>query len=387
MKSVLSGIRVVEQGTFITGPCAGMMLADLGADVVKVESPDGRSVSLLPGRAVLAALPGLQPQQAQHRARSERRRPIARSSTTLIASADVYIQNFRPGTAERLGAGRQRLQDLNPKLVYCSISGFGASGPYADRPSYDSVAQALSGFLSVVVDPERPRFLGPALADAITGIYAAYGVLGALFERSRTGRGRLVEVSMLEAMAHFAVEPFAAFFALDRAPTVERSAAARAGLHPAHRGRRPDRDSSLVAREVLGRAGQRAGRAADRQRRALPHAPGPHRQLRSARRRARRAVLASSAAALGRAARRERRAVRADQSHRRGRAGSAGAASRPGRAGRACARRQAGRAPGRAVRRRARYGRDDRAAARRARRRHPPRARCAARAGRRSQSA
>ncbi len=81
------------------------------------------------------------------------------------------------------------------------------------------MAQALSGFLSVVVDPDRPRFLGPALADAITGIYAAYGVLGALFERSRTGRGRLVEVSMLEAMAHFAVEPFAAFFALDRAPT------------------------------------------------------------------------------------------------------------------------------------------------------------------------
>ena len=80
------------------------------------------------------------------------------------------------------------------------------------------MAQALSGFLSVVVDPDRPRFLGPALADAITGIYAAYGVLGALFERTRTQRGRLVEVSMLEAMAHFAVEPFAAFFALNQVP-------------------------------------------------------------------------------------------------------------------------------------------------------------------------
>ncbi|HKE93866.1 MAG TPA: CaiB/BaiF CoA-transferase family protein, partial [Povalibacter sp.] len=131
---------------------------------------------------------------------------------------DVYIQNFRPGTAERLGASPQRLQGLNPALIYCSISGFGADGPYADRPSYDSVAQALSGFLSVVVDPDRPRFLGPALADAITGIYAAYGVLGALFERSRTGRGRLVEVSMLEAMAHFAIEPFAAYFALGQVP-------------------------------------------------------------------------------------------------------------------------------------------------------------------------
>jgi crotonobetainyl-CoA:carnitine CoA-transferase CaiB-like acyl-CoA transferase len=102
--------------------------------------------------------------------------------------------------------------------VYCSISGFGSDGPYVDRPSYDSVAQALSGFLSVVVDPDRPRFLGPALADAITGIYAAYGVLGALFDRSRTGKGRLVEVSMLEAMAHFAVEPYAAWFSLGTIP-------------------------------------------------------------------------------------------------------------------------------------------------------------------------
>jgi crotonobetainyl-CoA:carnitine CoA-transferase CaiB-like acyl-CoA transferase len=169
MKSVLSGIRVVEQGTFITGPCAGMMLADLGADVVKVESPTGD-----PYRAYQGG------QFSPHfQAYNRNKRSIAldlngaddrRIFDELIAGADVYIQNFRPGTAERLGAGRDRLQQLNPKLVYCSISGFGASGPYADRPSYDSVAQALSGFLSVVVDPERPRFLGPALADAITGI-------------------------------------------------------------------------------------------------------------------------------------------------------------------------------------------------------------------------
>jgi crotonobetainyl-CoA:carnitine CoA-transferase CaiB-like acyl-CoA transferase len=118
-----------------------------------------------------------------------------------------------------LGAGPERLCANNPRLIYASISGFGSSGPYAERPSYDSVAQALSGFLSVVVDSSRPRFLGPALADAITGIYAAYGVLGALVQRGRTGQGCLVEVSMLEAMAHFAVEPFAAFFALGDTPT------------------------------------------------------------------------------------------------------------------------------------------------------------------------
>lgn len=214
---VLRGVRVLEQGTFITGPCTGMMLADLGADVIKLESPDGDPYRSYQGGAYSPHF------QAYNRNKRSISVDLKRTADRelfegLIGEADVYIQNFRPGTAERLGAGPKRLQQLNPRLVYCSISGFGASGPYADRPSYDSVAQALSGFLSVVVDPERPRFLGPALADAITGIYAAYGVLGALFERGRTGRGRIVEVSMLEAMAHFAVEPFAAFFALGEVP-------------------------------------------------------------------------------------------------------------------------------------------------------------------------
>jgi crotonobetainyl-CoA:carnitine CoA-transferase CaiB-like acyl-CoA transferase len=215
---VLEGLRVVEQGTFITGPCAGMMLADLGADVVKVESPQGDPYRSYQGD-----------QYSPHfQAYNRNKRSIAidlKSPTdqavfaTLVGQADVFIQNFRPGTAERLGAGARALQALNPQLVYCSISGFGTSGPYIERPSYDSVAQALSGFLSVVVDSRRPQFLGPALADAITGLYAAYGILGALVRRGRTGKGSLVEVSMLEAMAHFAVEPFAAFFALGQTPT------------------------------------------------------------------------------------------------------------------------------------------------------------------------
>jgi crotonobetainyl-CoA:carnitine CoA-transferase CaiB-like acyl-CoA transferase len=215
---VLRGFRIVEQGTFITGPCAGMMLADLGADVIKIESPEGDPYRSYQG--------GRFSPHFQAYNRNKRSLALDMKSADdrdlfdrLIAGADVYIQNFRPGTAGRLGASAERLRTLNPALVYCSISGFGSTGPYVDRPSYDSVAQALSGFLSVVVDTERPRFLGPALADAITGIYAAYGVLGALLERSRTGAGRLVEVSMLEAMTHFAVEPFAAFFALSETPT------------------------------------------------------------------------------------------------------------------------------------------------------------------------
>jgi crotonobetainyl-CoA:carnitine CoA-transferase CaiB-like acyl-CoA transferase len=214
---VLKGVKIVEQGTFITGPCAGIMLADLGADVIKIESPDGDPYRAYQGGNYSPHF------QAYNRNKRSMLLDLKQQGDrvlfdALIREADVYIQNFRPGTADRLGAGAKRLQELNPKLVYCSISGFGADGPYVDRPSYDSVAQAISGFLSVVMDESRPRFLGPALADAITGIYAAYGVLGALFDRSRTGRGRVVEISMLEAMAHFTVEPYAAFFALGTVP-------------------------------------------------------------------------------------------------------------------------------------------------------------------------
>jgi crotonobetainyl-CoA:carnitine CoA-transferase CaiB-like acyl-CoA transferase len=195
-----------------------MMLADLGADVIKVESRDGD-----PYRAYQGG------QYSPHfQAYNRNKRSLALDMKLgtdralfdgLVRQADVYIQNFRPGTAERLGAGVERLQQLNPRLVCCSISGFGSSGPYVDRPSYDSVAQALSGFLSVVVDYQQPQFLGPALADAITGIYASQGILAALVQRGRTGRGCHVEVSMLEAMTHFAVEPFAAFFELGQIPT------------------------------------------------------------------------------------------------------------------------------------------------------------------------
>lgn len=218
MGKVLHGIRVVEQGTFITGPCAGMMLADLGADVVKVESLEGDPYRTYQGGHYS---PHFQAYNRNKRSIAlDLKDPAERGLfDRLVGEADVYIQNFRAGTAARLGAGHERLCQSNPRLIYGSISGFGSTGPYADRPSYDSVAQALSGFLSVVVDADRPRFLGPALADAITGIYAAYGILGALVQRGRTGRGCLVEVSMLEAMAHFAVEPFAAFFSLGQVPT------------------------------------------------------------------------------------------------------------------------------------------------------------------------
>ncbi|WP_044562212.1 CaiB/BaiF CoA-transferase family protein [Azospirillum sp. B4] len=219
MVDVLKGIRVVEQGTFITGPCAAMLLADLGADVIKIESPEGGD----PYRNFKGGFYSAHFQAYNHNKRSlclDLKKAADRSLFHgLVGSADVYIQNFRPGVAGRIGAGWPDLSAVNPKLVYCSISGFGKDGPYNRRPSYDSVTQALSGFLSVAIDPANPRLLGPALADAITGLYAALGIMGALVQRGRTGEGRHLEISMLEAMMHFAIEPFAGYFALGEVPT------------------------------------------------------------------------------------------------------------------------------------------------------------------------
>jgi len=209
---VLRGIKVLEQGTFITGPAAGMFLADLGAEVVKVEQPGSGD----PFRSFRGGLYSPHFQTYNRNKRSVTLNPkLAEDAAVfdeLVKDSDVYIQNFRPGAAERLGAGEARLRELNPRLVYCAISGFGQTGPAAARPAYDTVAQAASAFLKLLVNPANPRVVGPAVADAMTGFYAAYGVLGALVERGRTGQGRKVEVSMLEAMCHFNLDAFTHYF-------------------------------------------------------------------------------------------------------------------------------------------------------------------------------
>ncbi len=211
---ILAGIRVVEMGTYITGPAAAMQLADLGADVVKVEKPGS-------GDPFRAFKGGLYSPHYQTYNRNKRSIALDTAKTgdravfhELIGDADVFIQNFRPGVAEKLGAGWDELRALNPRLVYCAISGFGLSGPARDRPAYDTVAQAASGFLRLVTPPQNPRVIGPALADAITGQYAALGVAAALVERGSTGKGRRLDISMLEAMCHFNLDSFTHFFSV-----------------------------------------------------------------------------------------------------------------------------------------------------------------------------
>jgi len=206
---VLKGVRVVELGTMITAPLAGMMLADLGADVVKVEHPHGGD----PFRSFRGGhySPHFVAYNRGKRSmkldlRSEAGGEVLRK---LLARADILIENYRAGVMERLGLGAEFLAATNDRLIHCSITGFGPSGPYSGRPAYDSVGLALSGIASLLLDPENPQACGPTIPDNATGMFACYGILGALYERERTGRGRRVEVNMLEAAISFIPDPFA----------------------------------------------------------------------------------------------------------------------------------------------------------------------------------
>jgi crotonobetainyl-CoA:carnitine CoA-transferase CaiB-like acyl-CoA transferase len=214
MLKVLDGVRVLEMGTFITGPAAAMYLADLGADVIKLERPGT-------GDPFRAFQGGLYSPHYQTYNRNKRSVTIDTANPDdlavldeLVRESDVFIQNFRPGVSDKLKVGAERLQGINPELVYCSISGFGNDGPSAERPAYDTVAQAASGWLRLLLNPENPRVIGPAIADAITGFYAAFGILGALQQRQNTGKGARVDVSMLEAMCHFNLDDFTHWFSM-----------------------------------------------------------------------------------------------------------------------------------------------------------------------------
>jgi len=212
---ILKDIRVVELGTYITGPAAAMHLADLGADVIKVERPGT-------GDPFRAFKGGLYSPHYQTYNRNKRSIALETSDPAdmavfrdLIATADVFIQNFRPGVAEKLGVGEADLRRIRPDLIYCAISGFGTSGPSRDRPAFDTVAQAASGYLRLLTPPTNPRVIGPAIADAVTGQYAAMACLAALLERAKSGKGRRIDISMLEAMAHFNLDSFTHYYSVD----------------------------------------------------------------------------------------------------------------------------------------------------------------------------
>lgn len=216
MGGPLEGIRVVEMATTISGPYAAMLLADLGAEVIKIEAP-GRGD---PFRKWGGHQGGARPQFAAYNRGKKsvvldvKDAEAKAAFVRLAATADILIENFRPGTMDRLGLGYEVLRQVNPRLVYTTISGFGQTGPFAGRPSYENVTLALSGLWSRLTDLRRPRPIGPNLADQLTSLYAVYGTLGALHHAQRTGQGQRVDVAMLLATMAFLTEPIANFYAL-----------------------------------------------------------------------------------------------------------------------------------------------------------------------------
>ncbi|MFL6796971.1 MAG: CaiB/BaiF CoA transferase family protein [Xanthobacteraceae bacterium] len=214
MTEVLKGVRVVELGTMITAPLAGMMLADLGAQVIKVEHPQGGD----PFRSFRGGHYSphfVAYNRGKRSMKLDLRQPAGREVLgKMLARADVLIENYRAGVMERLELGAHALAALNPKLIHCSITGFGPTGPYSARPAYDSVGLALSGIASLLLDPDNPQACGPTIPDNATGMFACYGILGSLYDRERTGRGRRVEVNMLEAAIAFIPDPFSNYIQL-----------------------------------------------------------------------------------------------------------------------------------------------------------------------------
>lgn len=209
----LAGFTVVEVASYVTGPYAAALLADMGADVVKVEEPgQGDPFRSWGEMGIAPTFRGVN--YSKRSIAVDLRSPRGRDILLRLAKdADVFIENFRPGAAERLGIGYEDLRRVNERLVYCSISGFGARGPYRDRPGYDTIGQALSGLLGLLTDLDDPKPMGVSLSDHVTGVFAAYGVLGALVGRERTGRGRKVETSLLQATTAFLAENAARFLA------------------------------------------------------------------------------------------------------------------------------------------------------------------------------
>ncbi|MCL6596759.1 MAG: CoA transferase [Firmicutes bacterium] len=198
----LAGVRVLDLSRVLAGPFATQLLGDLGADVIRVEGPggtddthawkppevNGESVYYLGvnrnKRSLVLDLQSSSGQEALRR---------------LLVGADVLVENFRLGTMERLGLGPHVLRRTHPRLIYARVLGFGSTGPYASLPGYDLVAQAMSGFMDVTGEPDRPgQKVGVAITDVLSGLYLATAVIAALFERNRTGRGRYLEVSLLE---------------------------------------------------------------------------------------------------------------------------------------------------------------------------------------------
>ena len=216
---ILDNITVIECATFVTGPYATALLADLGARVIKIESaPEGdpyRYFAPDPAFSFNFAHLNRNKESLVLDLKAPKGKAIC---FELLKNADVFVENFRPGTADRLGIGYETLKALNAKIVYCSISAFGQSGPYAEKPGFDTLGQAMSGLLSLLSDPNDPKVMGMAVSDYVTGLSAGYGILAALLARVNSGVGCRVETSLLQATLSFIGETAAGYLRTGNVP-------------------------------------------------------------------------------------------------------------------------------------------------------------------------
>ena len=201
----LEGNVAIDISGHVAGPYAGSLLGDLGCEVIKVELPNG-------GDTHRGRNPKYEGYGPSFRALNRNKKSLTVNLREkkgkeillkLLATADVLIENFRPATRSRLGLDYEELSKLNPKLIHCSISGYGQSGPYRDKPGFDTIGQALSGMLSLVTDDDHPKVAGVSITDHSAGIFAAHGILAALLARQKTGRGQFVDVSLLQVSLAF----------------------------------------------------------------------------------------------------------------------------------------------------------------------------------------
>jgi CoA:oxalate CoA-transferase len=238
----LSGVKVLDLTRVLSGPFCTALLGDLGAEVLKIEAPEGDSV-----RRQGAIRDGLSWYFAQYNRnkrslRLDLRKPEGREILTrLIRQSDVLVENFRPGVLARMGFPAERLHELRPSLVVCSINGFGGHGPYKDRPAFDFIAQAMSGFMSVNgTEDGEPLRSGVPISDLVAGLYAALAITASVHSAKETGKGEIVEISLTNAMvsmlAYIATNYFATGITPPRSGN-DHPIAAPYGLFPTRDGR------------------------------------------------------------------------------------------------------------------------------------------------------
>jgi len=205
ISAALEGTTCIDISGHVAGPYASSLLGDLGCEVIKVELPNGGDTHRGRNPKYEGYGPSFRVLNRNKKSitlnlREKKAREIL---LKLLESADIFLENFRPPTRTSLGLDYDELSKLNPKLIHCSISGYGQSGPYRDKPGFDTIGQAMSGMMSLVTDLDDPKVAGISFVDHAAGIFAAHGIMAALLARAKTGRGQFVDVSLLQVAIAF----------------------------------------------------------------------------------------------------------------------------------------------------------------------------------------